>query len=235
MQAVILTAGLGTRMLPLTKKIPKGLVGVFNKPLLEYKLDNLPKNITEIVLIIGYKGELIKKHFGEKYRGKKITYIEDKKINGTATALWQAKKILKGRFMVMMGDDIYSKNSIKKASGKNWSIVCKPTINEKYNRVLFDKNGNVKDFVLPEIFLKKTKTTKGLIFTGLYSMTDKIFKYKPVKMKSSKEYSLPKTFLKAIKNEKLFIIKDNFWLSISSALDIKKIEQEYTLLEILKK
>ena len=221
MKAIILAAGLGTRMKPLTNKLPKPMVKVLDKNLLEYKLESLPESITEIILVVGYKGNIIKKYFGNNYKNKKITYVFDKTISGTAHALWQAKSFLKGRFIVMMGDDIYSRSSILKCSKYDWSIVCKPAQkSDGYNRVVFDKNKKIINFVTPETFYKTNKKN-GLIFTGLYSMTDEIFKYKPVKLKTKNEWGLPQTLLKISKNKDIKIIKDSFWISISSPNDIE--------------
>ena len=92
MKAVILAAGKGTRMLPLTENIPKVLVPIADKPFLWYLLKNLQKaGITEFGLIVGYKRELIRdfiKH--EKIEG--ITFIEQNKQLGTGHALMQAKE-----------------------------------------------------------------------------------------------------------------------------------------------
>src|SRR5437773_1914053 len=102
MQAVILCSGHGTRMGELTKDTPKPLLKIKGKTLLEYKLERLPEVVDEIILNIGYLGGKIKAEIGPNFNGKKVTYVEDKFIQGTAKALWQAKDILRGRFLVIM-------------------------------------------------------------------------------------------------------------------------------------
>jgi NDP-sugar pyrophosphorylase family protein len=226
MQAVILAAGLGTRMKPLTNKTPKAMVPICGKPLLEYKLAALPKSITEIIIVINYQGEKIKKYFGHSYKGKKIIYITEKKLLGTAHALWQAKKILKGRFLVLMGDDIYSKKAITECSKYDFSIACKKANKkEKYSMTILDKTGNLSKFVSADSYYNNYKG-RGLMFTGLYSLTDEIFKYKPVKLETRNEFGLPHTLLSVAKNKKIKIIKNKFWIPISTPEDIKKAEQE---------
>ncbi len=226
MQAVILAAGLGTRMRPLTDNLPKPMLPILGKSILEYKLEALPESITEIIIIIGYKGEEIKKYFGDTYKEKKISYVIEKDLSGTAHALWQAKDFLKGRFLVMMGDDIYSPASIKECSETNWSLCCKKAkVGEDYGRVILDENKNVVDFVTAENY-RKNFNDDGLIFTGLYSMTDEIFNYDPVKLKTKEEWGLPQTFLKACAGRKVKIIETDFWLSISSPEDLEAAEKE---------
>ncbi|MEK7106611.1 MAG: nucleotidyltransferase family protein, partial [Patescibacteria group bacterium] len=119
MQAVILAAGRGTRMGHLTKTLPKPLLEVSGKTLLEHKFDALPERIDEIILVIGYLGDMIKKRFGDSYEGKKITYVEQGPAHGTAGALWSAREFLRDKFIVMMGDDLYGKKDVERACRSN--------------------------------------------------------------------------------------------------------------------
>lgn len=111
MQAVILVGGLATRLRPLTNKIPKSMVEVEGRPFLERQLELLKENsIYDIVLCIGYKGEQIKKYFGdgEKF-GIKIRYSSDKdKFLGTGGAFKKAENLLEDIFLVMYGDSYLS-------------------------------------------------------------------------------------------------------------------------------
>ena len=125
MQAVILAAGRGTRMNELTTAVPKPMLDVAGKPLLEYKLDALPDFVEEVVLIIGYKGDVIQAHFGDLYNGKRILYVEQETMNGTAGALWCAKDLFHERFLVMMGDDIYMKEDVDRCleDSESWKLL----------------------------------------------------------------------------------------------------------------
>ena len=222
MQAVILAAGKGTRMNHLASDLPKVLLEVKNKTLLEYKFDVLPEFIKEIVLVVGYKKDTIIYKYGENYSGKKITYIEDKTLTGTAHALWQTKNVLKNQFLVMMGDDIYSKDSIQKVAENNWGVVCKKVSREEDgSRIILDENGKLTDFVTPKIYREKFNDG-GFVFTGLYSLDTDIFKYEPVKMKTKEEWGLPQTLLVAAKNREIKIIEADFWIPISSPEDLEK-------------
>ncbi len=96
-QAVILAAGKGVRWQPLTSHIPKALIPINGKPILEWTLEYFKKyGIKEIFLVIGALGEKIKEYFsdGKKF-GVKIIYLKDKKEKGTAPALKVAQKFLK--------------------------------------------------------------------------------------------------------------------------------------------
>ncbi len=108
MQAVILTAGEGTRMRPLTLTRPKTMLPVGGKPILQYNIEALrDAGITEILLIVGYKEEMVKEHFGNGNKiGVNINYITQKERLGTAHAIGHSREFIKEDFMVLNGDII---------------------------------------------------------------------------------------------------------------------------------
>ena len=79
MKAVILAAGEGVRMRPLTLRTPKPLLQVAGRPLLEHIIYALPKDINELIVVIGYLGDQIKNFLGNEYHGLKIQYIWQKR------------------------------------------------------------------------------------------------------------------------------------------------------------
>jgi NDP-sugar pyrophosphorylase family protein len=107
MQAVILAAGLGTRLRPITDTIPKSMVPVKGKPFLEYQINLLKKNnINNIVICIAYLGEKIEDYFGDgKKFGVSIVYAKEKSgPNGTGAALKNAEYFLEKEFLLLNGD-----------------------------------------------------------------------------------------------------------------------------------
>src|SRR3989344_3161993 len=148
MQAVILAAGKGTRMGDLTNGTPKPLLKVLGKTLLERKLDELPSKIDEIIIVVGYHGEQIIDSLGETYKDKKISYVWQKELKGTGHALWQAKDLLKGRFLVLMGDDIYCKEDIDACLKEDWAVLVKEVkFLEAGGRVVLNSDGSLKDII----------------------------------------------------------------------------------------
>lgn len=220
MQAIILAAGKGTRMMPLTKDTPKPLLVVKGKTLLEHKFDILPEEITDIVLVIGHMGDQIRKKFGNKYKGKKIHYVEQKELLGTAHSLWQAKEVLTKPFLVMMGDDFYHKDDIRDMIQKKWAIlVHKVTMLGRGGKVVFDSNGHLKDIVEGE----NHGGGEGFIYTGLCVLTPDIFKYEMVKLPNKNEYGLPQTILSALGDQKVDVLKSRFWMQASEPADLEKV------------
>jgi NDP-sugar pyrophosphorylase family protein len=103
---LILCGGLATRLQPITKTIPKSLVMINNKPMLQYQLDMLQKQgIRHVVLCVGYLGEMIKDTFGDKYGDILLEYSFDgSKQLGTGGAIKKTYSKLSNTFFVLYGD-----------------------------------------------------------------------------------------------------------------------------------
>lgn len=222
MQAVILAAGRGTRMNHLTKDTPKPMINVGKMNLIEWKIEALPKEIDEVILIIGYLGEQIRKHFDEKFGGKKITYVEQKELNGTGGALFLAKDILKGKFLVMMGDDIYSKEDIVSMIENGWSVLAKKADEEgKGAKIVVNGDNTIKEII------EGTEIKKGdWNNAGMYVLGIEIFNYPLVpKAVGDKEFGLPQTIVLAAKDIPIRIVPTKRWLQVTSPEDIPKLEK----------
>ena len=111
-KAVLLVGGKGTRLKPLTDKIPKALLKVQGKAVTEHIFDLLKKyGIRDVILCVGYLKEKIKDYFGDGSRfGMNIVYVEEDGPLGTAGPLKLAKKYFKESFIVSNGDELKSIN-----------------------------------------------------------------------------------------------------------------------------
>ena len=91
-KAFILAGGEGARLKPITESIPKAMIPVGYKPLLEYNLELLEKNgITDVVLLIGKLGSRIMQYFGQNWKGLNLSYVSESEMLDTAGALYNAK------------------------------------------------------------------------------------------------------------------------------------------------
>lgn len=112
MQAVIMAGGKGTRLATITKDIPKPMVLIENRPLLEHQIKNLKENgVNKIIIVIGYLGNVIKDYFadGTKY-GIDISYYEEREPLGTAGALRELEDVLEDNFLLIFGDLFFDIN-----------------------------------------------------------------------------------------------------------------------------
>ena len=172
MKAVILAAGEGRRLRPFTETMPKVMLPVANKPILEYVVDAVKNcGIDEIILVVGYKKEVIMEYF-EGYDGVKLSYVVQDKQLGTAHALLQAEDFLKNNFIVLSGDNIIDQRSILKLinSSSLYSVLIKkhPHVS-KYGAVFLDKNR------LKRIVEKPSVEKTSLISTGIYKFPISVF------------------------------------------------------------
>jgi len=160
MQLVILAGGLATRLYPLTSKVPKSMLEINKRPFLEYQLELLKEyEIKDVLLCLGYKGELIKNYFGDgKKFGVNLSYSFDgEKLLGTAGALKKAYKILNDNFLLMYGDSYlpYDYWKIEEAF-KNSEKLSLMVVYKNQNR--FDKSNILIADDLVKVY---DKTLKG--------------------------------------------------------------------------
>jgi glucose-1-phosphate thymidylyltransferase len=105
--AVVLAAGEGNRLRPLTHNRPKPMLPAANRPILEYVLDALvDAGIERLCLVVGYKRDRVQDHFGPTYRGVPIDYVVQSKQLGSGHALQQAAGTVGDSFVVVNGDRV---------------------------------------------------------------------------------------------------------------------------------
>ena len=125
-QAVIMAAGKSTRTWPLTLTIPKPLLKVMNKEIIKHNLDALQGLVNEVIVIVGYKKEMIINEIGHKYGKLKIRYVEQKRQLGTGHALKYVEQLIKDKFVVIGGDDIFSRKDIRACLKHKYAVLgCK--------------------------------------------------------------------------------------------------------------
>jgi NDP-sugar pyrophosphorylase family protein len=230
MQAIILAAGKGTRMKELTKHVPKPMLLIHGKPVLGYIFESLPASCDEVILIVGYLQEKIREHFGETYQTKrtghqvKITYVEQKELNGTAGALWQAKEYLRGAFLVMNGDDICEARDVKAcADSPDWAMLVQ-TVDEvgSAGKVVLSENGCVADILEKEVHGGGV----GLANTAnFFKLDTRAFQY-PLVLRpgSDTEYGLPQTVVQAAREVPIHPIETHSLIRLTDPEDVQRAE-----------
>lgn len=223
MQAVILAAGKGTRMKELTQSVPKPMLMVNGKTLIEHKLDVLPPEVTEVILIIGYQGDVIREYFKDEFGGRKIRYVEQEDLNGTAGALWLAQPFLTDRFVVMMGDDLYARKDVEACfASPEWSVLVEKTETmASGGRMVMDESGNIVDIAEGE------HSGSGLMNTNMFCLDSRLFEYPMVpKSEGSEEYGLPQTVLAVSRSTGIALapVSATFWIQVTAPEDLQKAE-----------
>jgi bifunctional UDP-N-acetylglucosamine pyrophosphorylase/glucosamine-1-phosphate N-acetyltransferase len=114
MQAVVLAAGKGTRMRPLTETVPKPMLPVADRPLAAHTADAaVDAGATELVFVVGYEADAVRAYFGDCYRGLPVSYAVQNEQLGTAHAVAAARAHLDGPFAVLNGDNLYDAEGIE--------------------------------------------------------------------------------------------------------------------------
>jgi NDP-sugar pyrophosphorylase family protein len=216
MQIVILAAGRGIRMGKLTDAIPKPMLQINHKPILAYKLESLPREIEEVILVIGYLGDYIKAYFGAEYDGRKILYIEQRKLDGSGGALTLAKKLLKDEFLVMMGDDLYKQQDILAIMKFDLAMLIMERENPtRFGVIHVDNEDNVFSIIEKEHIMGK-----AFVNTGLYKLHKNFFKY-PLVSIGKGEFGLPQTLLTMNDAFQVKAVKATNWYAIGNPTDLE--------------
>lgn len=209
-------------MRELTAQTPKPLLKIGDKTLLDYKLTNLPKSIDEVIIVIGYLGEQIKSAFGHEYDGKKIVYVEQKELRGTGHALALCKPYLQGRFLILMGDDLYAEKDLEELLKYPLAILAweldRDIIGEKRAEITTDNSGKVMEIN------EAAPARKGMLENAAaYVLDENYFSY-PLRAAdaSSKEFGLPQTMVQMIRNGRnVKVVKASWWKKVTSPEDLK--------------
>ncbi|MFP8956943.1 UTP--glucose-1-phosphate uridylyltransferase AglF [Natrialbaceae archaeon A-CW3] len=196
MQAVVLAAGKGTRLRPLTEDKPKVLVEVDDKPLLEDVFDNLLEiGVTELIVVVGYMKEKIIERYGDAYEGVPITYAHQREQLGLAHAILQAEPHIEDDFVLMLGDNIFRGNlgdviNRQQEERADAAFLVEEVPWEEASRYgVLDTNGYGE---VVEVMEKPDDPPSNLVMTGFYTFTPAIFHACHLVQPSDRgEYELP--------------------------------------------
>lgn len=218
-QALILTGGKGIKMRPFTYEMPKTMIPVHGRPILEHIVEHLREfNIRDIIISTDYLGEKIREYFGDGSKmGVRITYIENDKPTGTAPPLKLAKNFLAGNPFILWHGDVLADIDLmdlidfheehKKLVTMALTSVIDPS---EYGAVRLHGN-NIVDF--------KEKAGKGpdisrLINAGIYVIDPNAIEYVPKKTISYLEKDVLPELIK--KNNLCGYVFEGKWYDVST-------------------
>ncbi len=173
MQCVIFAAGKGVRLRPLTDTVPKPMVRVLGKPIIEHVLEALPEEVHEVVLVVEYLRERIEEYVGGEHKGRRIRYVPQLLPHGTGGALKSAQSILTGRFLVMNADDIHGAPALARLFRHPLGLLAATTDHPQDFGVL----KLTSDGSLLGIEEKPMHPSTNLISTGVMVLDERIFSY----------------------------------------------------------
>jgi len=216
MQCVILAAGKGTRLRPLTEKCPKPLVEVGGKTLLDHIVGALPSSVDELIIVTGYLGEMIQEYCGDEFYGRKVTYVTQVEQNGTAKALWLCKDLIKGRFLFLFADDIHGADDLARATSFSRSMLVASVPNpEKFGIVVRKPDGTIDQMIE-----KPEHAPSNCASTGAMVLDTNIFNFEP-ETEVKGEFYLTEVIERYAKEYPIAVVEQNTWIPIANIADVE--------------
>lgn len=221
MDAIILCAGKSTRTYPLTMTRPKPLLRAANKTVLEHTFEQLDGLVEKIVLVVGYKKEMIidfvENNLKAKFKNIKIEFVEQKKQLGTGHAVLQAEKLVGEKFLVMYGDDLNSREDIKQIAGYDYALLAKEVDDCSRFGALITEGDKIKNIVE-----KSKEKVSNLANVGVYVVKKEIFSViKSISKSERDEYEITDAIKELAKKNNFFYrtVKD-YWIPVTYAWNL---------------
>ncbi|HEY3304841.1 MAG TPA: NDP-sugar synthase [Candidatus Binatia bacterium] len=237
MKAMVFAAGHGLRLRPLTDKIPKALVPVGGRPMIEYPLLLLRHyGITEIIINVHHLGEQIEAHLGDGRKlGLRITYSKENKLLDTGGGLLQAKSFLDGRTFIVVNTDVMIDLPLQTALdqhrkyGATATLVLRPDAEaDRYGAIEISADRRIQKFLSHQAPSRDAAgALRKLMFTGVQILEAKIFDY--MAGENSAVFGTTKvTYPKLLtQGESLYGFPfEGFWQDLGSAERIKEAEEK---------
>ena len=229
MKALILAAGEGKRLEPITHTRPKPLIPILNKPLIDYTLSALKElGVKDIVIVIGHLKDKLINYIRNNWSSLNITFIHQDKPLGTGHAVKVAEKYLNGDFLIIYGDLLLSKELIGKVIKEKGPTICgvhTPSSKKDYGVLVY------KDGILEKIIEKPSSYIESnLINAGVYKFSEDIFYYlEKIKKSPRGEYELTDAINLMVQDGiKVKVVKarPNEWFEVGKPWDILNITEE---------
>lgn len=234
LKAIILSAGEGSRMRPLTLTKPKTMLPVAGKPIIQYNIESLRDNgITDILLIVRYKEEMVRNYFGDGSDfGVNISYKTQKDFLGTANAISYGEDFIDDSIIVLNGDIILDDEIIHEII-KKYNYLTPDTLmllteveDPSAFGVVEIENGNIKSIVEKP---KREEAPSNLVNAGIYIFNKDIFdKIRKTEISERGEYEITDSVSLQIKDNKTVIghktSKD--WIDVGRPWELIEVNED---------
>lgn len=233
---MVLAAGQGTRLRPMTDSLPKALVPVAGRPMIEYPLLLLRHyGIREIIINLHHFGAQIETRVGDgRSLGLKITYSREAELLDTGGGLLKAKPFLDaGTFIVMNTDVLIDVNlaeliALHRQARAAATLVLRPDVHaDAYGSIDIDRHGRICRFLDSTAPAEPEGATRKLMFTGVQILEPRVFDYMALAGAAEKFSTTKHTYPRMLVNgEALFgFCFDGFWQDLGTLQRIKEAEK----------
>jgi len=222
LKALILAGGFGKRLRPLTEEVPKPLIPIAGRPILEYQIEWLSRNgVSEVVLCVGYLWEKIRQRLGREWKGIKIEYSVEEEPLGTGGALKAAREhVMDAELFIALNGDVITNLEVKPLVSEARGVlgaIAMVQLRSPYGIVLVNSESRVLRFI------EKPILRDYWINAGVYCLKPEALDYMP------ERGDLEKTaFPKLAEEGKLKAVKYTgvYWRSIDTYKDLEEASRD---------
>jgi len=226
--AVVLAAGEGTRLRPLTRNRPKPMLPAATRPILEHVLDALVEaGMRRLVLVVGYRRRRVQEYFGPDYRDTPIEYVEQSTQLGSGHALLQARDAVTGPALVVNGDHLVEASAVREVANAFAATDDGATVGvierddpRGYGAVTL-ANGS-----LAEITEKPDTDSYRLINAGIYAFDGDIFERIEATPRADGELALTDTLARLVERQRVGAVRvSGLWVDATYPWDLLTVMQ----------
>ena len=214
MDAIILAAGLGTRLRPHTNTIPKPLLPVQGRPILDWIIGALPREVDRLVVVTNYLAEQVDAYLAGQPHIRNWHTVRQAVPRGTGDALRSCEQhITSDRFLVLNGDDLYGAADLAKLASKPAGILAHPVDEPRKFGIVFARQDNPG--LMERIEEKPELDGRALANIGAYVFPRSVFDIE-LTLSKRNEYEITEAVDKLAKAGPFHIVEAEFWLPIGT-------------------
>jgi NDP-sugar pyrophosphorylase family protein len=230
MDAIILAAGLGTRLRPHTLHTPKPLLKVQGRPILDWILGALPPSVDRVVVVVHFLAEQVEAYCrSQQWFSRWETVFQDKP-QGTGDALRQCStQINSDHFLVLNGDDLFGARDLKALAKKPAGVLVHPVEEPRKFGIAFLK----PDGTLEKLVEKPPLDGRHLANTGAYVFPRRVFDIE-IPLSARGEYEITDYVSKLATQQAFHVVEARFWLPIGTEEAWRKAEEHQQLEELVR-
>ncbi|MFA6429852.1 MAG: sugar phosphate nucleotidyltransferase [Patescibacteria group bacterium] len=220
MDCIIMAAGLGTRLRPLTDTTPKPLVPVAGRGTLLRLLDKLPDVVDRVIIVVGYLQDKIREQVGTRWNGREIVYVVQDPLDGTGGAVRRAQSEIRSeRFLVLNGDDLYAKEDLARlASAERGALVYRMRMPALWQMWRVESGRLVA-------FDRVPADTEAWMNINAFTLGQEFFETEPVPVPGKEhEQSLPHALPQLFSRYPYQAIPATFWMPCGTLEEIQQAE-----------
>src|SRR5947209_1053252 len=212
MDAIILAAGLGTRLRPHTLTTPKPLLPVRGRPILDWTLGALPKAIDRVVVVVNYLAEQVEAYLRQQAHFRDWVTVRQAQPRGTGDALRSCRGLVRSeRFLVLNGDDLYGAADLAALAACPAGVLVYPVDDPPHWGIAFLK----PDGTLEKLVEKPKLEGRRLANTGVYLFPRQVFDI-PLALSARGEYEITDYVTNLAERETVSVVTAQFWLPIGN-------------------